>query len=391
VEFRRERDEAFAAKLREFIAREYPAEFRARRFEWPFDWDFNRAFTAWQAEHLADPSAVTIQTFIEELDRAEIELRPVLPTGLVAGTLAAVGTEQQKREILDRFLRGDALACLGYTEPDSGSDVAAAKTRAVRDGDDWIINGQKMFTTNAELATHVFLLTRTNPEVPKHQGLTMFIIPMDTPGIEVRPLQTLRGHRTNMTFYNDVRVPDTARVGEVDGGWKVMRVALDIEHGAGPFRVRRQVAAALEHHGYRLGAVLARAVAWARTAEMDDGTKVIDNLATRERLARVTIESEVAKLLSARNDPEASNPGVGNGAKLYSSEAYLRGTAELVDIAGSRGLLSFTEEDSVGDGWVEYAFRDSPVSTIAAGSSEVQRDIIAERRLGLPTARSKSR
>jgi 3-oxocholest-4-en-26-oyl-CoA dehydrogenase alpha subunit len=146
-----------------------------------------------------------------------------LPTGPVAMILDAIGTEQQKREIMDRFVRGDGLACFGYIEPDSGSDVAAAKTRAVRDGDHWVINGQKMFTTNAELATHVFLLPRINPEAPKHQGLTMFIIPMTTPGIEVRPLQTPRGHRTNMTFYTDVQVPDSA-----------------------PARKQRQVAKALE-------------------------------------------------------------------------------------------------------------------------------------------------
>ena len=120
---------------------------------------------------------------------------------------------------------------LGYSEPDSGSDVASIKTRAIRDGDEWVINGQKMFTTLAHEANYVFLLARTNPDVPKHKGLTMFLVPLDSPGIEIQPVHTVGGERTNATFYNDVRVSDHFRIGEVDGGWDVMTVALTFERG----------------------------------------------------------------------------------------------------------------------------------------------------------------
>ena len=115
---------------------------------------------------------------------------------------------------------------LGFSEPEAGSDVANAQTRAVRDGDEWVINGSKMFTTNAHIADYVFLLTRTNPDVPKHKGLTMFLVPLDRDGVEVQAVYTLSGERTNITFYNDVRVPDSARIGDVDGGWRVLTASL---------------------------------------------------------------------------------------------------------------------------------------------------------------------
>ena len=118
---------------------------------------------------------------------------------------------------------------LGFTEPEAGSDVAAAQARAVRDGDEWVIDGQKMFTTNAQEADYVFLLTRTNPEVAKHKGLTTFLVPLRQPGVEIQPVFTVSGERTNLTFYSDVRVDDSLRIGEVDGGWEVMTVGLTFE------------------------------------------------------------------------------------------------------------------------------------------------------------------
>ena len=168
--------------------------------------------------------------------RDELRLAGVPTDGLgqsviVGRTIRAVGSEEQKQTFLPPFLAGEIIFALGYTEPDSGSDVAAAKTRAVRDGDDWIIDGQKMFTTLAHEAAYVFLLARTNPDVPKHRGLTMFLVPLDAPGVEIHPVHTMGGERTNVTFYTDVRVPDAFRVGEVDGGWDVMTVALTFERG----------------------------------------------------------------------------------------------------------------------------------------------------------------
>ena len=301
--------------------------------------------------------------------------------------MAAVGTQEQKEKILPQMLDGTYIAVLGYTEPDSGSDAAAAKTRAVRDGDDWVINGQKMFTSNAHLGTHVFLLTRTNTEVPKHKGLTMFLVPIDTPGVEVREIQTLRHHRTNMTYYTDVRIPDFYRIGDIDGGWAVMRVALDFEHSSGKkydteLQVLKKAQSALGS-GSRLHTLLEATLEWARTAKRDDGSAVIDDPSVRQRLARVAMEVEVARLLGGRNDEVAKLAGVGNGTKLYGSEATLRAAADLLDLAGPIGLVQHTDAEAIAGGWPEYSFRDSVVGTIAGGSSEVQRDVIAERRLGL--------
>ena len=199
---------------------------------------------------------------------------------LVARTLERVGTDAQRAEVVPRIHSGEILVCLGYSEPDSGSDVAAAKTRARRDGDEWVISGQKMFTTLAHESAYVFLLTRTNTDVPKHRGLTMFLVPMGSAGIEVRAMYSLGGERTNVTFYNDVRVPDAARVGEVDGGWDVMAVALAFE---------RQPAANGETRR-----LFERALALARESG------AIDEPVVRDRLHRVAIDVEVGRLLGER-------------------------------------------------------------------------------------------
>ena len=150
-------------------------------------------------------------------------------TLMVANVIRHMGTEEQKRLILPQALAGEIIIVLGFTEPEAGSDVAAAQTRAVRDGDEWVINGQKMFTTNAQEADYVFLLTRTNVEVAKHKGLTTFLVPLHQPGVEIQPVSTVSGERTNLTFYSDVRVDDALRIGEIDGGWEVMTVGLTFE------------------------------------------------------------------------------------------------------------------------------------------------------------------
>lgn len=390
MDFRRDRDPKIAEEFRAFLSEALPEGVKSARFEWSFDWDFHRALLAWQQSHLAKANDGAMQTFADEVMWADLDLRTVGTTGLVSRILSAVGTEQQKATLIPMFARGDGLAALGYTEPDSGSDVAAAKTRAVRDGDEWIINGQKMFTSNAEIATHVFLLTRTNTQVPKHRGLTTFIVPLDAPGVEIRPIQTLRGHATTMTYYTDVRVPDSYRVGDVDGGWSVMRSALDLEHGSGPAAVDAKVADALSY-GARLTHLLSRVVVWASGSTENDGARAIDDPALRRGIASAAIDVEVARLLKGRTDPEAALPGVGNGSKLFSSEAYLRHASALLDLVGVEALPDYSSADSPADGWIEYSFRDSPVATIAGGSSEVQRDVIAERRLGLPTTRTMNR
>jgi alkylation response protein AidB-like acyl-CoA dehydrogenase len=217
----------------------------------------------------------------------------------------------------------------------------------------------------------VFLLTRTNTSVPKHRGLTLFLVPMATPGIEVRAIHTLGGERTNVTFYSDVRVPDSCRVGEVDGAWEVMKVALAFE---------RQAPAQGE-----ASRMLARAESWARS------TGRIDEPDVRRRLARVALENEVGKLLSRRSSwvhGSGRMPVVeGSMAKLWASESFRRTSADLLDLLGPEGVLQHGDAGAPAGGWVEHAFRHSQVMTIYAGTSEIQRSIIAERGLGLPRSR----
>jgi alkylation response protein AidB-like acyl-CoA dehydrogenase len=314
------------------------------------------------------------QAVFEEIGRFGLRMDGWITTWMVAHTILRAGGEAIKREILPAALRGDVVIVLGYTEPSCGSDAAAAKTRAVRDGDDWVINGSKMFTSTAHEATHVFLLTRTNTEVPKHKGLTMFLVPLDLPGVEIAPIYTLGGQRTNATYYGDVRVPDSARVGDVDTGWSVMRVALVFERGASVGRS---------------GPTLAQRVAdYTRGHAAPGGQRLYDAPGVRAVLARAAIDDEVGKLLGLRNHWAAENGGMsgveGAMAKMWGSEQSQRQHAAFMDLLGAEGVL--TGQGPL-DGAVEDAFRNSVVATIYGGSSEVMREIVAERRLKLPRSR----
>jgi alkylation response protein AidB-like acyl-CoA dehydrogenase len=295
-------------------------------------------------------------------------------TILVSKALLRMGTDEQRAEIIPKALRGEVIIALGYTEPEAGSDVANAQIRAVRDGDEWVINGSKMFTTNAHIADYVFLLTRTNTEVAKHKGLTLFLVPMDQPGVEVQAVFTLSGERTNITYYNDVRVDDRWRVGDVDGGWRVMMASLQDEHSFG--------------FGSRITRLLRAAEAWAADATDADGTPRLEDPDVRERFARAATEAEVSRLLELRaswmaqvgRTPEAEGPM----AKLFSSEALVRSSQDLAEVLGPDGLRSYFEPTAPENGRVEHMVRFALGTTTYAGTSEIQRNIIAARGLGLP-------
>src|SRR5919198_847755 len=169
------------------------------------------------------------QVLKEELMRTDAPVYLSETTRMVASIIRAVGTPAMKDRILGGAMTGDITIALGFTEPECGSDVAAASTRAARDGDQWVINGSKMFTTNGHIADYVFLLARTSPEKPKHKGLTMFLVPLDSDGFEAQAVWTLSGERTNITFYSDVRVGDEWRIGDIDAGWQVLGLSLQDE------------------------------------------------------------------------------------------------------------------------------------------------------------------
>ena len=378
--------EAFRSEVRAFLAEHLTDELRERvhRTGTVHDWGFHRALAArgwigagWPVEYGGqgrDPWQLRV--FYEECALADAPTDGLSMTLMVAHTLRHAGTDEQRREILPRVLAGDVLICLGYSEPAAGSDVANARLAAVRDGDGWRLNGEKVFTSLAHEAQYVFLLTRTRDDGPKHEGLTMFLVPMDTPGITIEPMPTLGAPgRTNRTFYRDVWVSDSARVGDIDRGWDVMTVALTYERGG------------------TLGAVraLEATVEWARDARHPDGSRPFDDPLVRRRLAQVAIENEVATLLSHRTTWVTTQdrlPGVeGSMAKLFSSESIQRSCSTLLDVLGADGVLDERAPGAPAAGAVEYAYRKAAVARIYGGSSEIMRSIIAERGLGLPRTR----
>jgi alkylation response protein AidB-like acyl-CoA dehydrogenase len=312
----------------------------------------------------------------QELSAADAPTAAIGTTMLVANTLRIWGTPDQKQRVLPGIVRGEIQVCLGYSEADSGSDVAAARTRAIRDGDEWVINGEKMFTSLAQVSDYVFLLTRTNTEVKKHKGLTMFLVPMSTPGVSVSEIKTLGGERTNITTYEDVRAPDSCRVGEVDGGWNVLTSALNFEHAV--------------NYGPEIARLLRVAAAEASQPGADGG-RLIDDQAVRQRLARIAIDAEVSQLLGLRAGWLGATgqrvTGEGSMVKMYSSEALGRASAQLLDVFGPAGLEQGGGHRPSGLGVLEHAFRHSQVTRIYAGTSEIHRSIIAERGLGLPRSR----
>jgi hypothetical protein len=299
-------------------------------------------------------------------------------TQMVIRTIEGIGTDEQKKEYVAGGLRGDVLIALGYSEPESGSDVAAAKTTAVRDGDEWVINGQKMFTSTAQVCSHVFVLCRTDPDVPKHQGLTLFMVPTSSPGYECQPMHMLGGQTTTTTFYSDVRIPDSARIGEVNEGWSVMGLALVYERGVGSTTsFEAPIAGDL--------------AAWARANQTVDGRPAIEDTAVAERVARIAIDDEVSRLLGhwANWNADHGRMSTAYGAvrKLISGEASLRNTGLALDVLGTAGVLAGEGDEVPARGMFEHEFRYAQVRTIYGGSSEIMRDIIAQKHLGLPRNR----
>lgn len=282
-------------------------------------------------------------------------------TAMVARAVRDFGSDELKAEVLERALSGRIRLCLGYTEPEGGSDVATCKTRAVRDGDGWIINGSKMFTSNAQNAAYVFLITNTDPSAPKHQSLTMFLVPLDSPGVEIQPLRTVDGDRTNITYYSDVRVDDRYRVGEVNGGWTVLRDALHDEHGT----VERgadglQKIAAMAEHLVLLAEAIDKIV-----------PLVGDDDAVKYRLGR-----GIARMEAAMSTPDMFG-------RVANAQTMRDVSLDLMDIQGTVSTLPVDAHGAAADEGAEYVFRLAGPTGIYGGTLEVFRNMIAQHALGL--------
>jgi 3-oxochol-4-en-24-oyl-CoA dehydrogenase len=294
-------------------------------------------------------------------------------TQMAAAMIDRFGSDELKRDVLGPILRGEAICSLGYSEPGSGSDVFAAQTRAVPEGNGWRIDGTKMFTSGANLADYVLLLARTNPGAPKHKGLTMFIVPLKADGISIQPVHTFQDERTNITFYDGVRVPDSYRLGEVDGGVKVMSAALELEHGGGFSKSQY--------------ALFEAAVALCRDIPTDEGRKLIDTPDAQMRLARTAAHCLISEMLGLRalwNAEEKLNlPAVGPMTKVFSSEKFLEDASDLLDLTAPASLSKARGPA----GFLNLCYRHAHGTTIYGGTSEIHRSMIAERALGLPRSR----
>ena len=290
------------------------------------------------------------------------------------------GSDDLKDEVLPRIAQGKAICCLGYTEPSSGSDVAAAATRAIRDGDEWVISGQKTFTSGANLGQYILLLTRTDPDAAKHRGLTMFLLPINTPGIDIQPIHTLSDERTNATYYDGVRIPDRYRIGNVNEGWQVMGYALNLEHGGGGSTGFLHVHEKLLH----------AALDWARTER--NGRRPADDPRVQARLARSAMHIEVLRTLGLASlwagMGHGSMPGIGPMVKLFGAETFIADASALLDLAAPESLMSGHAAGAMSGGEIEYAYRLSTATSIYGGTSEIMRSIIAQTALGMPRSRS---
>lgn len=331
-------------------------------------------FPAWSKEYggrEAEPYAAVALSRVWE--KHGWTSHPVSTSMLVGTMIQKCGNDELKDEVLSKIISGDAICSLGYSEPGCGSDVFACKTKATQQEDgSWRIDGAKMWTSGANIAQYVLMLTRTNPDVAKHKGLTMFVVPLDAEGIEIQPVHTFQDERTNATFYDNVQVPDKYRLGPVDGGVKVMAAALELEHGGGFMKSQFAMTEAAE--------ALCREVTVG-------GNALIDQVDAQKRLARSKLHAYIGEVLGNRalwtgvNGLESK--AYGPMTKMFSSEKFQSDARDLLDLTAPHSL----SKRNGPAGELNLAYRHAHGTTIYGGTSEVHRSMIAERALGLPRTR----
>ncbi len=312
--------------------------------------------------------------FFDESMRAGAPV-PMLTINTVGPTIMDFGTQEQKDFFLPKILAGDIHFCIGYTEPESGTDLASLQTRAVRDGDEYVINGQKIYTSLAGGADYIWLATRTDPEAAKHKGISMFIVPMDTPGIKVVPMHLLGDHNINYTFYEDVRVPAANLVGGENQGWTLITNQLNHE------RVTLCSSGIIER-------ALDDVRAWAQNTKLADGRRVIDQEWVQVHLARVYARLEFLKLINWKVAWTATEGHLdvadASTTKVFGTEFYMEAFKLLLEVVGQAGYLTRDSPDSVLAGRLEMYARSLVILTFGGGTNEIQRDLIAIFGLGLP-------
>ncbi|MFD6434274.1 acyl-CoA dehydrogenase family protein [Streptomyces venezuelae] len=316
--------------------------------------------------------------FFDEAYRAGAPVSMVT-LNTVGPTLMKYGTEEQKAAFLPRILSGDVVFAIGYSEPSAGTDLAALRTRAVRDGDDWLVDGQKIFTSNAQNADWIWLACRTDPDAPKHQGISILLVPTDAPGFSWTPIDTVGGLTTTATYYDGIRVPAANLVGEENGGWGLITNQLNHER------------VALAAIGMQAEDFYAAALDRARTPDPVTGERRIDAPWVRSRLADVHVRLAASRLLNWRlvGDVGAGRlaPGDASGVKFVGTESAVEVYRMCQEIAGEAGLVRAGSPGGLGDGELERMNRAAQINTFGGGVSEVQREIVATMRLGMRRGR----
>jgi alkylation response protein AidB-like acyl-CoA dehydrogenase len=309
--------------------------------------------------------------FFDEIQRVGFPI-PFLTLGTVGPTLMKYGTEEQKQFFLPKILAGELHFAIGYSEPNAGTDLASLTTRAVRDGDHYVITGQKIFTSLAEYADYVWLAVRSDPDAPKHKGISILMVDTKLPGFSFTPIHTLGGNRTNTTYYDGVRVPASMLVGRENEGWKLITTQLNHERLAlscpGPTQALHE-----------------EVVAWAKQ------TGAIDTPWVRHNLARSHAMLEVIKLMSWRQAANIEvgklDPAESSSVKVFSSESFVKIYQLLLEVLGPEGALRVGSPGALLRGRIEQYYRTTLVFTFGGGVNEVQRDIIATLGLGMPRSR----
>jgi alkylation response protein AidB-like acyl-CoA dehydrogenase len=319
-------------------------------------------------------SAIEQFIFFDESMRSGAPV-PMLTINTVGPTIMNYGSEEQKKFFLPKILAGEIHFCIGYTEPNAGTDLAALQTKAVVDGDELVINGAKIFTSLAGDADYCWLAVRTDPEASKHKGISMVIVPMDTPGVRVVPMQLLGDHNINYTFWEDVRVPVTNIVGGINNGWSLITNQLNHE------RVTLCSPGIIER---ALGDVRA----WAQQTKLADGRRVIDQEWVQLHLARVYAKLEFLKLINWKVAWQGTQGRLdvadASSIKVFGTEFYMEALRTLSEVVGQAGYLKRDAAGAVLKGRLESYSRGLIILTFGGGTNEIQRDLIAIFGLGMP-------
>ena len=322
-------------------------------------------------------SAVEQFIFFDEAQRAGAPV-PFLTINTVGPTLMHYGTEEQKAAFLPRILRGEVHFSIGYSEPNAGTDLASLRTSAVFDGDEWVINGSKLWTSLVQDADYVWLAARTDPEARKHRGISIFIVPTSARGFRYSPIPIISDGATNATFYEDVRVPHSALVGEVNQGWSLITNQLNLERVAlcAPGGVQR---------------LFEDVCAWARDTRLVDGRRVVDQEWVRLHLARIHAGLEFLTLINWRSawalTQDRIDPADASTTKVFGTEFFTDAYRLMLEVMGPAGVLKRGSPEAVLRGRVERAYRGTLILTFGGGTNEIQRDLISVFGLGMQVRR----